>query len=141
LSISHATERPETGKPFGASLKLYASAYLSPLDIARSRPGPGDLQATAELAFLSACHKAELTGDSIAGEVLHLAAAAQYCGPKSVSGTVGWWEVTDTNGCDLTENFYRSMVISVGNDDERLGGQVRQGVQRYRFARSTKALR
>ena len=41
--------------------------------------------------------------------------------------------------CDLTEKFYRSMVISAGNDDERVRGQ-RQGVQRYLFARSTKAL-
>jgi hypothetical protein len=49
--------------------------------------------------------------------------------------------VADTDGCDLTEKFYRSMVISAGNDEERLGGQVRHGVQKYRFSRSTKALR
>ena len=132
----------ETGKSFDASLKLHGGARLALLDIARSWPGPGAPQATAELVFLSACHTADLTRDSIADESLHLAAAAQYRGFKSVIGTM--WEVADTDGRDLAENFYRSMVLSAGSDsdDKRLGGLGGTGgaeVPPY-HARSAKAL-
>ncbi|KAH8978918.1 hypothetical protein EDB86DRAFT_3150036 [Lactarius hatsudake] len=47
---------------------------LTLLDIVRS-----DLP-TAEFAFLSACHIAEVTEGSVIDEGLHLAAAVQYCG-------------------------------------------------------------
>jgi hypothetical protein len=53
------------------------------------------------------------------------------------------WEVADTDGRDLAENFYGSMALSAGNDDERLGGPGRAGgaeVPPY-HARSAKALR
>jgi len=96
----HATL--ETGEPFDASLKLHRRMRLALLDIARSR-----VPAAAELAFLSACHTAELTRESIADEALHLAAAAQYCGFRSVVGTM--WEVVDADGREVAENFYRSM--------------------------------
>ena len=43
---------------------------------------------TAEFAFISACHTAEVTQGSIIDEVLHLAAAVQYCGFKSLVGTM-----------------------------------------------------
>jgi hypothetical protein len=52
----------ETGKPFDASFKLYQGQCLTLLDIIRSR------LRSAEFAFLSACHMAELTGQSIADE-------------------------------------------------------------------------
>lgn len=42
---------------------------------------------SAEFAFLSACHTAELAEESLADEVLHLAAAMQFCGFRSVVGT------------------------------------------------------
>jgi len=129
----------KTGKPFDASLKLHGGARLALLDIARSRPSEGVRAATAELAFLSACHTAELTRESIADDALHLAAAAQYCGFKSVVGTM--WEVADTDGRDLAENFYRSVMLS-GNDDGRLGGLgPGGGVVLPYHARFAKALR
>jgi len=91
----------ETGKPFDAFFKLYEGTRLTLLDIVRSR------LPAAEFAFLSACHTAELTAESIADEGLHLAGAVQYCGFRSVVGTM--WEMADVDGPDLAGNFYRSV--------------------------------
>ena len=62
----------ETGKPFDAYFELYKGARLTLLDIVRSQ------LSSAEFTFLSACHTAEITEESIANEGLHLAAAVQY---------------------------------------------------------------
>jgi len=91
----------ETGKPFDAFFKLYEGSRLMLLDIVRSK------LPTAEFAFLSACHTAEHTTESIADEGLHLAGAVQYCGFRSVVGTM--WEMADDDGPDLAGNFYRSV--------------------------------
>ena len=91
----------ETGRPFDASFKLHGGAHLTLLDIVRSR------LPNAEFAFLSACHTAELTEESIADEGLHLAAAVQYCGFRSVVGTM--WAMADIDGPDLAVNFYRAV--------------------------------
>ena len=91
----------ETGKPFDAFFTLYGGARLTLLDIVRSR------LATGEFAFLSACHTAELTTESIADEGLHLAGAVQYCGFRSVVGTM--WGMADVDGPDLAGNFHRSV--------------------------------
>jgi CHAT domain-containing protein len=98
----------EIGKPFDASFTLYGDERLKLLDIVHSR------LPTAEFAFLSACHTAELTEDSIADEGLHLTAALQYCGFRSVVGTM--WAMADTDGRDLARRVYRSMLT--GNEDE-----------------------
>jgi CHAT domain-containing protein/tetratricopeptide (TPR) repeat protein len=90
----------ETGKPFDASLELHGD-NLTLLDIVRSK------LPAAEFAFLSACHTAELTEESIADEGLHLAAAMQYCGFRSVVGTM--WAMADTDGVDLSKHFYKSI--------------------------------
>ena len=91
----------ETGKPFDAFFKLYEGARLTLLDIVRSG------LSTGEFAFLSACHTAELTDGSVTDEGLHLAGAVQYCGFRSVVGTM--WEMADDDGPDLAWNFYRSV--------------------------------
>ena len=91
----------ETGRPFDASFKLHGGARLTLLDIVRSR------LPNAEFAFLSACHTAELTEESIADEGLHLTAAVQYCGFRSVVGTM--WAMADIDGPDLAVNFYRAV--------------------------------
>ncbi|KAI0291359.1 CHAT domain-containing protein [Multifurca ochricompacta] len=91
----------ETGKPFDASFKLFDDERLTLLDIVRSQ------LPAAEFAFLAACHTAELTDDSIADEALHLTAAVQYCGFRSVVGTM--WEMADIDGSEIAENFYKSM--------------------------------
>jgi CHAT domain-containing protein len=61
----------------------------------------------AEFAFLSACHSAELTEGSVADEILHLTAAMQYCGFRSVVGTM--WPMADTDGADLAKHFYKAI--------------------------------
>jgi CHAT domain-containing protein len=110
----------EGGKPFDAAFKLRGDNHLTLLDIVRSR------LPAAEFALLSACHTAELTDGSIADEVLHLTAALQYCGFRSVVGTM--WAMADTDGRDLAEYFYEFMFF---------GGD--QNVTHYEW--SAKALR
>ncbi|KAH9994310.1 CHAT domain-containing protein [Russula compacta] len=83
----------ETGKPFDTFFELYQGAHLTLLDIVRSR------LPIAEFAFLSACHTAEITVESIADEGLHLAAA---CG-----GTM--WEMADIDGPVVAGSFYKSV--------------------------------
>ncbi|KAI9444040.1 CHAT domain-containing protein [Lactarius indigo] len=94
----------EIGKPFGASFKLHGGSRLTMLDIVQPR------LPDAEFAFLSCCHTAEITEDSIDDEVLHLTAAMQYCGFRSVVGTM--WAMADTDGKDLAKSFYRSLFSS-----------------------------
>jgi len=91
----------EPGKPFESSFKLHGGERLLLLDIVRSQ------LPDAEFAFLSACHTAELTKESISDEVLHLAAAMQFCGFRSVVGTM--WAMADIDGPDLARDFYSSV--------------------------------
>src|SRR6266851_5812002 len=97
--VSHGILEP--GKPFGSSFKLHKGKRLELLDIIRSQ------LPDAEFAFLSSCHTAELTEKSIADEALHLAAAMQSCGFRSVVGTM--WAMADIDGPDLARHFYESV--------------------------------
>ncbi|KAI9441129.1 CHAT domain-containing protein [Lactarius psammicola] len=110
------------GKPFEAGFELYGGERLMLLEIVRSR------LPAAEFAFLSACHTAEVTKGSIDDEGLHLAAAVQYCGFRSVVGTM--WAMVDEDGRDLAEHFYKALF----SNSRRV-----QGVPYYE--RSSKALR
>jgi CHAT domain-containing protein len=96
----------EPGKPFESSFKLHKGERLQLLDIIQSQ------LPNAEFAFLSACHTAELTEESIADEVLHLAAAMQFCGFRSVVGTM--WAMADIDGRDLARRFYHSVFSEEG---------------------------
>ena len=96
--VCHGKLKP--GKPFDSLLELHKD-NLTLLEIVRSQ------LPAAELAFLSACHTAELTEDSISDEGLHLAAAMQYCGFRSVVGTM--WAMADTDGEDLSKHFYKAI--------------------------------
>ena len=111
----------EEGKPFEAGFEL-GDSRLTLLEIVRSHIP------TAEFAFLSACHTAEMTQGSIVDEGLHLAAAVQYCGFRSVVGTM--WAMADVDGEDLAKHFYKSMFKK---------GQKGKGVLYYE--RSAEALR
>ena len=120
----------ETGKPFDASFKLYGDSRLTLLDIVRSR------LPDAEFAFLSCCHAAEITEDSIADEALHLSAAMQYCGFRSVVGTM--WEMADTDGRDLARSFYKSLFFSQETGVpfyERSAGALRDATRKLREKR------
>jgi CHAT domain-containing protein len=94
----------KVGKPFKASFKLHGSLRLTLLDIVQSQIPD------AEFAFLSCCHAAEIMEESIADEALHLTAAMQYCGFRSVVGTM--WEMADTDGQDMAKSFYKSLFSS-----------------------------
>jgi CHAT domain-containing protein len=119
--VSHGILEP--GKPFGSSFKLHKGKRLQLLDIIRSQ------LPDAEFAFLSACHTAELTEESIADEVLHLAAAMQFCGFRSVVGTM--WAMADKDGPDLAKHFYESVFSDEaqgGRYYERTAGALRNAV-------------
>lgn len=77
----------------------------------------------AELAFLAACHSAAsaTAGESQAAsgsslmssneapdEVLSLASAVQFCGFRSVVGTL--WTMADADGPELAQRFYGCMM-------------------------------
>ena len=113
----------ETGKPFDAWFKLQGEGRLTLLDIVRSR------LPSAEFAFLSACHSAELTEQSIADEALHLAAAMQYSGFRSVVGTM--WAVVDDDGPELAQHFYKTMSSSSSKQEKKMPA----------YRRSARALR
>jgi CHAT domain-containing protein len=122
----------ETGKPFDASFKLYNGERLTLLDIIRSR------LPSAEFAFLSACHTAELTEDSIADEGLHLSAAVQYSGFRSVVGTM--WEMADIDGQFLAKHLYESLFSERWEGvpyHERTAEGLRDAVRDLRRKRKT----
>ena len=114
----------EAGKPFEAGFELYGGERLTLLEIVRSH------LPTAEFAFLSACHTAEVTKGSIIDEGLHLAAAVQYRGFRSVVGTM--WAMADEDGRDLAENFYKALFSNSRRDE---------GIPYHELERSAKALR
>jgi len=117
----------ETGRPFDASFKLYQGQRLTLLDIIRSR------LPFAEFAFLSACHTAELTEESIAEEGLHLSAAVQYSGFRSVVGTM--WAMADIDGQVLAKHFYASVFSDKWEGEpyyERTAEALRDAVQELR---------
>ncbi|KAH8995837.1 CHAT domain-containing protein [Lactarius hatsudake] len=93
-----------------AGFELYGER-LTLLEIVRSR------LPTAEFAFLSACHTAEVTDGSIVDEGLHLAAAVQYCGFRSVVGTT--WAMVDEDGRDLAKHFYK-VLLSNPRQEQRI---------------------
>jgi len=120
----------EIGKPFEASFQLHGGSRLTLLEIIRSR------LPDAEFAFLSCCHAAEITKESIADEALHLTAAMQYCGFRSVVGTM--WEMADTDGQDLAKSFYKSLFSSQETAVpycERSAGALRDATQKLRGKR------
>jgi tetratricopeptide (TPR) repeat protein len=120
----------EAGKPFEASFKLHGGKRLTLLEIVQSR------LPDAEFAFLSCCHAAEITADSVSDEALHLTAAMQYCGFRSVVGTM--WEMADTDGRDLAKNFYKSLFsrqVSSVPYYERSAEALRNATQKLRGKR------
>ena len=117
----------EPGQPFESSFKLYQGKRLSLIDLVRSQ------LPNAEFAFLAACHTAEITDESPADESLHLAAAMQYCGFRSVVGTM--WAMADEDGRGLAENFYKSVFSGrkqVVYYHERTAEALRDAVVRLR---------
>ena len=120
----------ETGKPFDASFKLHDGERLTLLKIVQSR------LPDAEFAFLSCCHAAEITAKSVSDEALHLTAAMQYCGFRSVVGTM--WAMADTDGRDLAKYFYKSLFSRQDSSVsyyERSAEALRNATQKLRGKR------
>ena len=88
-------------QPFHSSFQLHDNSCLELVKLIPAQFPDG------ELAFLSACHTAE--GDVVGtlDEVVHLAAAMQFCGFRSVVGTL--WAMEDDVGCDVMKDFYQYM--------------------------------
>ena len=93
-------------QPFHSSFQLHGNSRLELVKLI-----PAQFP-DAELAFLSACHTA--AGDVIGtpDEVVHLAAALQFCGFRSVVGTM--WAMEDEDGCDVARDFYQYMFRTPG---------------------------
>jgi hypothetical protein len=122
----------EAKKPFDAGFELHGNERLTLLDIVRSR------LPAAEFAFLAACHTAELTEGSSADEGLHLAAAVQYCGFRSVVGTM--WAMANEDGPDVAKFFYQSMFPKKEKGEpvpyyRRSAGALRDAVKKLRKKR------
>ena len=119
----------EAGKPFEAGFELHGNARLTLLEIVRAN------LPSAEFAFLSACHTAEVTEGSVVDEGLHLAAAVQYCGFRSVVGTM--WAMVDEDGRDLAENFYKALFANLRGTPyhERSAKALRFAVKKLRRKR------
>ena len=122
----------EAGKPFEAGFELHGDERLTLLDIVRAN------LPSAEFAFLSACHTAEVTEGSITDEGLHLAAAVQYCGFRSVVCTM--WAMVDEDGQDLAKNFYKALFSNSGKElgtpyHERSAKALRFAVKKLRKKR------
>jgi len=122
----------EAGKPFEAGFGLHGGERLTLLEIVRSH------LPTAEFAFLSACHTAEVTEGSVTDEGLHLAAAVQYCGFRSVVWTM--WAMVDEDGQDLAEHFYKALFSTSRREQgipyhERSAKALRSAVKKLRRKR------
>ncbi|EJC97657.1 TPR-like protein, partial [Fomitiporia mediterranea MF3/22] len=87
-------------RPFDSSFKL-ADGGLTLLDIIQANVP------NAEFAFLSACHTAELSHSGAHDEALHLSAAMQFSGFRSVIGTM--WEMYDDDGPCVAKAVYGYM--------------------------------
>ena len=119
----------KAGRPFDAGIELYGGERLTLLDIVRL-----NLPA-AEFAFLSVGHSAEVTEESVVDEVLHLVAAVQFCGFRSVVGTM--WAMGDGDGRDLSKPFYQALFSTQSGEQgvpyhERSGKALQFAVKELR---------
>ena len=96
----------DNAQPFHASFELHGGNSLTLLELIQAK------LPNAELAFLSACHSAE-GGFITPDESIHLAAALQFCGFRSVVGTL--WAMDDEDGPTISKEFYKYMFRKQGN--------------------------
>ena len=93
--------RLNSSEPFRSAFELEDDP-LSLFDLFQAR------LPDAEFAFLAACDSATSGGTSTTpDESLHLAAAVQFCGVRSVVGTL--WPMADEDGPRVAQVFYRYM--------------------------------
>jgi CHAT domain-containing protein len=112
--------------PFLAYFQLHDDERLTLIDLMQAR------LPNADLAFLSACHSASINVNNTPDEAIHLAAALQFCGFRSVVGTL--WAMADIDGPDVAEDFYQYMFCERG-----AGGDFRDSAAALNHA--TRAMR
>ena len=113
-------------EPFKSSLML-PGGRLTLLDIVRAN------LPNAEFAFLSACHTAEQGQRYALDEALHLAAAMQFCGFRSVVGTM--WQLLDRDGPFLAGAVYAHLMRDLEEGEVRFkrgAAAVREAALRLR---------
>ena len=89
-------------RPFQSSFELHDEEQLRVLDIMSAK------SLDADFAFLCACHTAAGDNENTPNEVIHPAAALQFCGFRSVVGTL--WEMADADGPVVAKRFYRCLL-------------------------------
>jgi tetratricopeptide (TPR) repeat protein len=100
---------PNVERPFNAAFALRDRA-MTVLDVVGGHAS--DTTPPGEFAFLSACHTA--VGDRHApDEIIHLAAAMQFAGFRSVIGTM--WAVDDGMARHMVRAFYECMFGGTGS--------------------------
>ena len=122
----------EKGKPSDTALELDGGDRIALLDIIQCRIP------TTELAALSTGRTAELVDGTDFVEGLHLTAAMQYYGFRSVVRTM--WDLGDVGGEDLFPNFYEEMLSRSAEDgtssSERSARALRYTIQKSRETRA-----
>ena len=124
--VAHRVEL-KPGKPFEAAVRFPNGESFTVLDIVRSRYPDG------ESALLSGPRTAELTKGSIPDEALHLAAAMQFSGFRSVIGTM--WGTDDEAWQNLAEAVCKSMFSDKKGGEayyERSARALQHAVQKMR---------
>lgn len=98
--ICHGTA---ADNPFESYLHLYDGSKLTLKEIIKLHMTDG------KFAFVAACHSAAQSRhkSTLRDEVLHLAGAMQVSGFRSVVGTM--WQMEDTDGPVMAENFYKEI--------------------------------
>ncbi|KAN0094931.1 CHAT domain containing protein [Tylopilus felleus] len=98
---------PDRKQPFESAFALHDGRFTIQRIISCDMQNP-------EFAYLSACHTT--VGDEESpDEVIHLAAAMQFLGFRSVIGTM--WAVDDDETNKITSTFYKHMVDESGRLD------------------------
>jgi CHAT domain-containing protein len=110
--IHFACHGYQAHQPFDSFFQLYNGEHLTVIDLAQAK------LPSAEFAFLSACHTAAAAdSEGTPDEVVHLAAAMQFCGFRSVVGTLS--SISDAAGPDIAEEFYKYMFRNADAADFR----------------------
>ncbi|KAG2133262.1 CHAT domain-containing protein, partial [Suillus bovinus] len=114
---------PNRTQPFESSFAM-RDGPLMIKDIIRSN------WQNPQFSFLSACHTT--VGDEESpDESIHLAAAMQFCGFRSVIGSM--WSVEDEVACQVVSTFYRNLVDDSGRlDCTRVAVALRKAVKSLR---------
>jgi hypothetical protein len=109
--IHFACHGYQEDQPFHSYFQLCDGERLTLIDLAQAR------LPDAEFAFLSTCESAAGDNRGTPDEVIHLAAAMQFSGFRSVVGTL--WSMSDSGGPEFADEFYRYMFRKQGEADFR----------------------